>query len=172
MAESAKWYIVHTYSGYENKVAQTLGKMVENRRLSDLIQEITIPTETVVEIKDNKRREIERKIFPGYVFVKMIITNETWYIVRNTRGVTGFLGTTTKPVPLTQQEIDSLGVERHAVDVNFDIGDSVKISGGPLDGFVGTVEEIDRDKQTAKVKVSMFGRETSADVELAYVTLL
>jgi transcription termination/antitermination protein NusG len=172
MAESAKWYIVHTYSGYENKVAQTLGKMVENRRLSDLIQEITIPTETVVEIKDNKRREIERKIFPGYVFVKMIITNETWYIVRNTRGVTGFLGTTTKPVPLTQQEIDSLGVERHAVDVNFDVGDSVKISGGPLDGFVGTVEEIDRDKQTAKVKVSMFGRETSADVELAYVTLL
>ena len=172
MAESAKWYVVHTYSGYENKVAQTLGKMVENRRLSDLIQEITIPTETVVEIKDNKRREIERKIFPGYVFVKMIITDETWYIVRNTRGVTGFVGTTTKPVPLTQQEIDSLGVERHAVDVNFDIGDSVKISGGPLDGFVGTVEEIDRDKQTAKVKVSMFGRETSADVELAYVTLL
>ena len=127
MAESAKWYVVHTYSGYENKVAQTLGKMVENRRLSDLIQEITIPTETVVEIKDNKRREIERKIFPGYVFVKMIITDETWYIVRNTRGVTGFVGTTTKPVPLTQQEIDSLGVERHAVDVNFDIGDSVKI---------------------------------------------
>ncbi len=170
MAEAAKWYVVHTYSGYENKVATTLEKMVENRRLGDLIQEIKIPTEMVVEIKDNQRKEVERKVFPGYVLVKMIITDETWYIVRNTRGVTGFVGTTTKPVPLTQAEIDNLGVERRAVSVNYDVGDSVKIIDGPLLGFVGVVEEIDREKQKVKVKVSIFGRETAAELELAQVS--
>ena len=170
MADAAKWYVVHTYSGYENKVATTLEKMVENRRLGDLIQEIKIPTEMVVEIKDNQRKEVERKVFPGYVLVKMIITDETWYIVRNTRGVTGFVGTTTKPVPLTQAEIDNLGVERRAVSVNYDVGDSVKIIDGPLLGFVGVVEEIDREKQKVKVKVSIFGRETAAELELAQVS--
>lgn len=170
MADAAKWYVVHTYSGYENKVATTLEKMVENRRLGDLIQVILIPTETVVEIKDNQRKEVERKVFPGYVFIKMIITDETWYIVRNTRGVTGFVGTTTKPVPLTQAEIDNLGVERRAVNVNYDVGDSVKIIDGPLLGFVGVVEEIDREKQKVKVKVSIFGRETTAELELAQVS--
>ena len=167
---TAKWYVVHTYSGYENKVATNLEKMVENRRLGDLIQEIKIPTEMVVEIKDNQRKEVERKVFPGYVLVKMIITDETWYIVRNTRGVTGFVGTTTKPVPLTQAEIDNLGVERRAVSVNYDVGDSVKIIDGPLLGFVGVVEEIDREKQKVKVKVSIFGRETAAELELAQVS--
>ena len=110
MAETARWYVVHTYSGYENKVAENLEKMVENRRLQDFIQEVKIPTEHVVEIRDNKRREYERKLFPGYVLVKMVMTDETWYIVRNTNGVTGFVGTTTKPTPLTQQEVDALGV--------------------------------------------------------------
>ena len=170
MSEAAKWYVVHTYSGYENKVATTLEKMVENRRLGDLIQEIKIPTEKVIEIKDNKRREVERKIFPGYVLVKMIITDETWYIVRNTRGVTGFVGTTTKPVPLTQAEIDNLGVERREVTVTYDVGDGVKITDGPLLGFVGTVEEIDREKQKVRVKVSIFGRETAAELELSQVS--
>lgn len=172
MSDSARWYVVHTYSGYENKVATNIEKMVENRRLQDLIQEVNIPTETVVELKDNKRKEIERKIFPGYVLVKMIITDESWYIVRNTRGVTGFVGTTTKPVPLTQEEVDKLGVETKEIKIDYAVGDSVKITDGPLAGFVGTVEEIDKDKQKVKVKVSMFGRETTAELELGQATMI
>lgn len=172
MSDSARWYVVHTYSGYENKVATNIEKMVENRRLQDLIQEVKIPTETVVELKDNKRKEIERKIFPGYVLVKMIITDESWYIVRNTRGVTGFVGTTTKPVPLTQEEVDKLGVETKEIKIDYAVGDSVKITDGPLAGFVGTVEEIDKDKQKVKVKVSMFGRETTAELELGQATMI
>ena len=166
----AQWYVVHTYSGYENKVATNLEKMVENRRLQEMVQEIRVPTETVVEIKDNKRKEIERKIFPGYVLVKMVMTDETWYVVRNIRGVTGFVGTSTKPIPLTQQEIDSLGVELKEVRVDYSVGDNVKVIEGPLSGFIGLVEEIDSEKQKVRVKVSMFGRETSAELELAEVT--
>lgn len=172
MAETANWYVVHTYSGYENKVAANIEKMVENRRLHDLIQEVKIPTETVVEIKDNKRREVERKLFPGYVLVKMIVTDESWYIIRNTRGVTGFVGTTTKPIPLTQQEVDRLGVESREVSIDYAVGDSVKVADGPLAGFVGIVEEIDTAKQIVKVKVSMFGRETTAELGLGEVSLL
>lgn len=165
-----QWYVVHTYSGYENKVATNLEKMVENRRLQDMIQEIRIPTETVVEIKDNKRREVERKIFPGYVLVKMIMTDETWYVVRNIRGVTGFVGTSSKPIPLTQAEIDALGVENKEIQIDYSVGDSVKVAEGPLAGFIGFVEEIDSEKQKVRVKVSMFGRETSAELELSEVT--
>lgn len=172
MSDNANWYVVHTYSGYENKVADNLEKMVENRRMQDIIQEIKIPTETVVEIKDDKRKEVERKLFPGYVMVKMIMTDESWYIVRNTRGVTGFVGTTTKPVPLTQSEVDRLGVESKQVKVDYVIGDNVKVIDGPLAGFVGVVEAIDTDKQLAKVKVSMFGRETTAELGLGEVTPL
>ncbi len=170
MSDAARWYVIHTYSGYENKVATNIEKMVENRRLQDLIFEVKIPTEKVVEIKDNKRKEIERKIFPGYVLVKMIVTDETWYIVRNTRGVTGFVGTTTKPVPLSQEEVDKLGVETREITVDYNVGDSVKITDGPLAGFVGVVEEIDKEKQ--KVKVSMFGRETTAEIELGQATAI
>lgn len=166
----AMWYVVHTYSGYENKVATNLEKMVENRRLQEMIQEIKVPTETVVEIKDNKRKEIERKVFPGYVLVKMVMTDETWYIVRNIRGVTGFVGTATKPIPLTRQEIDSLGVENKEIRVDYAVGDNVKVVEGPLAGFIGLVEEIDREKQKVRVKVSMFGRETSAELGLSEVT--
>ncbi len=172
MSDTAKWYVVHTYSGYENKVATNLEKMVENRRLQDLIEEIIIPTEKVVEVKDNKRKEIERKIFPGYVLVKMTMTDESWYVVRNTRGVTGFVGTTTKPIPLTQEEVDRLGVESREIIIDYAVGDNVKIVGGPLSGFVGTVEEIDKEKQKVKVKVSMFGRETSAELEIGEATPL
>ncbi len=172
MSDNANWYVVHTYSGYENKVADNLEKMVENRRMQDIIQEIRIPTETVVEIKDDKRKEVERKLFPGYVMVKMIMTDESWYIVRNTRGVTGFVGTTTKPVPLTQSEVDNLGVENRQVKVDYVIGDNVKVIYGPLSGFVGVVEKIDTEKQLVKVKVSMFGRETSAELGLIEVSPL
>lgn len=170
MANAANWYVIHTYSGYENKVATNIEKMVENRRMQDIIQEVRVPTEKVIEIKDNKRKEVERKIFPGYVLVKMIMTDESWYIVRNTRGVTGFVGTTTKPVPLSQAEVDKLGVETKEIIIDFAVGDSVRISDGPLAGFIGIVEEIDLEKQKTKVKVSMFGRETIAELELGEAT--
>jgi transcription termination/antitermination protein NusG len=166
MSEDAKWYVVHTYSGYENKVASNLEKTVENRQLHDLIQEIRVPTETVTEIKDNKRRDVERKIFPGYVLVKMILTDESWYVVRNIRGCTGFVGPSSKPIPLTDEEVARLGVEQKEIEVSYKVGDSVHIIDGPLEGFVGTVEEVDVDKNRVRVIVSMFGRETPVELEL------
>ena len=166
MPEEAKWYVVHTYSGYENKVASNLEKTVENRQLHDLIQEISVPTETVTEIKDNKRRDVERKIFPGYVLVKMAMTDESWYVVRNIRGCTGFVGPSSKPIPLTDEEVAKLGVEQRQVEVSYEVGDSVHIVDGPLEGFIGTVEEIDTDKNRVRVVVSMFGRETPVELEL------
>ena len=166
MSEEARWYVVHTYSGYENKVASNLEKTVENRQLQDLIQEIRVPTELVTEIKDNKRREVERKIFPGYVLIKMILTDESWYVVRNIRGCTGFVGPSSKPIPLTEAEIAKLGVEKKEIEVSYDVGDSVHITGGPLEGFVGIVEEVDTEKNRVRVMVSMFGRETPVELEL------
>ena len=166
MPEEAKWYVVHTYSGYENKVASNLEKTVENRQMQDLIQEVRVPTELVTEIKDNKRREVERKIFPGYVLVKMVLTDESWYIVRNIRGCTGFVGPSSKPIPLTDEEIAKLGVEKKEVEVSYEVGDSVNITGGPLEGFIGTVEEVDLEKNRVRVMVSMFGRETPVELEL------
>ena len=169
MSEEAKWYVVHTYSGYENKVASNLEKTVENRQLQDLIQEICVPTETVVEIKDNKKREVERKIFPGYVIVKMILNDDSWYAVRNIRGCTGFVGPSSKPIPLTDEEVARLGVENKSVEVSYQVGDSVKITDGPLEGFIGVVEEINTDKNLVRVTVSMFGRETPVELELDQV---
>ena len=168
--QDANWYVVHTYSGYENKVATNLEKMVENRRLQDLISEIQVPTETVVEIKDNTRKETERKIFPGYVLVKMVMNDETWYVVRNIHGVTGFVGTSSKPIPLTRREIEALGVEKKVIKVDFEVGDNIKIVEGPLAGFIGLVEAIDAEKQKVRVKVSMFGRETIAELEIGEVS--
>lgn len=166
----ALWYVVHTYSGYENKVASNLQLVVENRGIQDLIQEVCVPTEIVTEIKDEKKREVERKIFPGYVLVKMVLTDETWYIVRNTRGCTGFVGPESKPVPLTEDEIRKLGVEgTHSVELPYEVGDSVKIVSGPLEGRIGIVTEIDLEKNKVNVSVSMFGRETPAEVEIESV---
>ena len=166
MPEEAKWYVVHTYSGYENKVASNLEKTVENRQLHDLIQQILVPTETVTEIKDEKKREVERKIFPGYVLVKMILTDESWYVVRNIRGCTGFVGPSSKPIPLTDEEVARLGVEKREIEVSYNAGDSVRIIDGPLEGFVGIVEEVDKEKNRVRVTVSMFGRETPVELEL------
>ncbi|MBR2672546.1 MAG: transcription termination/antitermination protein NusG [Oscillospiraceae bacterium] len=168
--QEANWYVVHTYSGYENKVATNLEKMVENHRLHDFIQEVKIPTERVIEVTNNKRKEIERKLFPGYVLVKMVMTDESWYIVRNTRGVTGFVGSSNKPIPLSQEEIDNLGVDLDTIDVDYAIGDNVKINEGPLAGYIGVVEGIDSEHQKVKLKVSMFGRETSAELDISGVT--
>ena len=170
MSEEAKWYVVHTYSGYENKVASNLEKTVENRRLQDLIQEIRVPTEKVLTVKNNKTQESERKIFPGYVIVKMILNDESWHVVRNIRGCTGFVGSETKPIPLTWEEVKKLGVEKKQVEVLYSIGDSVKIIDGPLEDFIGIVEDIETSKNIVKVTVSMFGRETLVELELNQVS--
>ena len=167
MADEARWYVVHTYSGYENKVASNLEKTVENRQLQDLIQEIRVPTEKVLEVgTDGKRKEVERKTFPGYVIVKMIMTDESWYAVRNIRGCTGFVGPSSKPVPLTDDEVARLGIEKHEIEVSYKVGDSVNIADGPLEGFIGTVEELDVEKNRIRVVVSMFGRDTPVELEL------
>ena len=167
MSDEARWYVVHTYSGYENKVASNLEKTVENHQLQDLIHEIRVPTEKVLEVGSNgKTKEVERKIFPGYVIVKMILTDESWYAVRNIRGCTGFVGPSSQPIPLTAEEVERLGVETRNVEVSYKVGDSVQITDGPLEGFIGTVDEIDIDKNRIRVTVSMFGRETPVDLEL------
>ncbi|MCI6639540.1 MAG: transcription termination/antitermination protein NusG [Pygmaiobacter massiliensis] len=169
MGEQAQWYVVHTYSGYENKVATNLETLVENRRLHDLIQEVKIPTEIVPEIKDGVKKDVERKLFPGYVLVKMVMTDDSWYVVRNTRGVTGFVGPSSKPVPLTEEEVAALGVEVREAAIDYQVGENVEVASGPLEGFIGVVESIDLDNQKVKVKVSMFGRETTAELELVQV---
>ena len=169
MAEHANWYVVHTYSGYENTVKATIEKYVENRGLHDFILEVSIPLETVTEITDNGPKTIERKVFPGYVLVKMVMSEEIWHIVRNVRGVTGFVGSGNKPIPLTEEEIAALGVEKREVMVNYEVGDSVKITDGALESFLGTVEEIDLDRAKVRVVVSMFGRETPVELELDQV---
>ena len=169
MADESRWYVVHTYSWYENKVASNLETTVQNRQLQDLIQEVRVPTETVTEVKDNKRRDVERKIFPGYVLVKMILTDESWYVVRNIRGCTGFVGPSSKPIPLSEEEVLRLGIEKREIKVSYQVGDSVQIIDGPLDGFVGTVDEMDLEKNMVRVTVSMFGRETPVELELDQV---
>ena len=169
MAEHAKWYVVHTYSGYENTVAASIDKAVENRGLRDLITAVNIPLETVTEITDNGPKTVERKVFPGYVLVKMVLTDETWHLVRNVRGVTGFVGSGNKAIPLTEDEIASLGVEKREIVVGYQAGDSVKITDGALESFIGTVEEVDLDHSKVRVVVSMFGRETPVELELDQV---
>ncbi len=162
----AKWYVVHTHSGYENKVASDLEKTVENRQLEDLIQEVRVPTETVIEVKDNKKHEVERKLFPGYVLVKMVLNDESWYIVRNIRGCTGFIGSKTDPVPLSEKEVAAMGIKVKSIEVNYSEGDSVRIVNGPFEDFVGTVDKIDKEKSVVNVTVSMFGRDTPVELEL------
>ena len=175
MDVEAKWYVVHTFSGYENKVATNLKTIVENRRLQEWIHEVSVPTETVVEIKDNQRKEVERKLFPGYVFVKMVMSDDSWFVVRNVRGCTGFVGPNGadgKPIPLTEKEVASLGVEKKEIVVDYEVGDTVSITDGPLENFSGVVEEIDREKNMVRVTISMFGRETSVELELDQVERL
>lgn len=180
MSTDSRWYVIHTYSGYENKVANNIEKIVENRRMRDLILELKIPTETVIEIKDDKKREVERKLFPGYVLVKVAVTldkddrpvmsDDTWLVIRNTRGVTGFVGPESKPVPLTEAEVYSMGVEKKTVEVSYKVGDLVNIVDEIFEGFSGTVEELDTDKNMVKVRVSaLFGKETIVELELDQV---
>ena len=178
MADSAKWYVIHTYSGYENKVANNIETVVENRQMQDQILEVKIPMETVTEIKDNKKRDVERKVFHGYVLVKLavdvedgeyVMSDDTWYVIRNTRGVTGFVGPESKPIPLSDEEVLALGVEKRQVEVAYQVGDLVNIIDGPFGDFSGVVEEIDPDKDLVRVTISMFGRETPVEFALDQV---
>ena len=167
--DDAKWYVVHTYSGYENKVKANIEKTVENRNLHDQILEVIVPLETVVEIKDGSKKAAQKKMFPGYVLVKMVMNDDSWYVVRNTRGVTGFVGSGTDPIPLTEDEIRKMGFEISEINVDYDVNDSIEIIDGPFKDYVGVVQEINKEKHKVKVLISMFGRETPVDLELSQV---
>lgn len=172
MSEKARWYVVHTYSGYENKVKVNLEKTIENRNLQELIQDIQVPMEEVIEEKDGKQKISLKKKFPGYVLVKMLMTDESWYVVRNTRGVTGFVGPASKPVPLTEDEIYSMGVTETPVEIDLEVGESVRVISGPLREFVAIIQEINLEKRKIKALIDMFGRETLAELEFTQVEKL
>ena len=167
-----RWYVVHTYSGYENKVKTDLEKTVKNRELEDFFFEIIVPMEEQIEIKDGQKKTNLKKVFPGYVLIKMIVTEESWYIVRNTRGVTGFVSSGTDPIPLSDEEIRKMGFDDMPINIDYNIDDNVKILGGPLDDYTGVVKEIKKDKGKVVVLVSMFGRETPVELEFSQVQKL
>ena len=173
MAEAAKWYVVQTYSGYENTVKATIEKTVESRHLQEIIHAVSIPLETVTEISDSGvAKTVERKVFPGYVLVKMVMSDESWYIVRNVRGVTGFVGSGTKPTPLSEDEVYKLGMEKKEIVVGYGVGDTVRIADGPLTSFTVVVDALDLEKNKVRVVVSMFGRETPVELELDQVEVI
>lgn len=171
-SDKGKWYVAHTYSGHENKVKANIEKLVENRGMQDVIFEVEVPTEEYVETKNGKKKTKERKMFPGYVLVKMIMTDESWYLVRNTRGVTGFVGPGSKPVPLTDEEVKALGVQEVLPQIDVSAGDVIKVTSGPFESFIGTVENINSEKRKLKVFVSMFGRETLVELDFDQVEKL
>ena len=174
MAEAAKWYVVHTYSGYENTVKATIEKTVQSRQLQDQILLVTIPIETVTEITESGvSKTYDRKLYPGYVFVKMVYSDDTWHVIKNVRGVAGFVGTSgNDPIPLSDEEVYAMGVEKREIVVNYAVGDTVRILDGPLSTFTGTVESIEVDNNAVNVIVSMFGRETSVEFELDQVEVV
>jgi transcriptional antiterminator NusG len=166
---AARWYVIHTYSGHENKVKANIEKIVQNHNnpnMPDLVQKITVPTHDVMVQKDNQQKIKSRKMFPGYVLIKMKVTNESWYLVRNTQGVTGFVGDNTRPVPLTKEEVRRMGIEKVYIELDINVGDSIKVINGPFESFTGIVEEVYPEKETLKARISMFGRDTP--VELVY----
>ncbi|WP_251860700.1 transcription termination/antitermination protein NusG [Clostridium sp. Marseille-Q2269] len=170
--EKAKWYVVHTYSGYENKVKVNLQKTVDNRNLHDWILDIQVPMEEQVEVKDGKKKITLKKTFPGYVLVKMLMTDDSWYIVRNTRGVTGFVGPGSKPVPLTENEVLSMGIKEKQPEVDIEVGENVKVVSGPLEGFPAAIQEINVEKGKIKALVNMFGRETPVELDFNQIEKL
>ena len=163
------WYVVYTYSGYENKVMTNLLKTVENNGLQDVIYDVKAPMEETIEVKNGKKKHVQRKLFPGYVMVKMLLTDESWYVVRNTRGVTGFVGPGSKPIPLSDMEVRSMGVEDVPVRLDVEVGENVMITSGPLESFIGIVNEINTERQKIKVTVSMFGRDTQVELDFVQV---
>lgn len=172
ISRQACWYVVHTYSGYENKVKTNLEKIIENRGLQHLFFDTRVPVEIVTEGTGESEKEVESKLFPSYVLVKMIMSDETWHVVRNIRGVTGFVGPGSKPIPLTDEEVANIGIEVRTINLNYSVGDSVKIKSGTLDGFIGRVEEISEDKKKIKVMATIFGRETPVELDSDSVELL
>ena len=178
ISSEPRWYVAHTYSGYENKVKANLEKIIENRGLQDVIMDIRIPVEVIKEdagVDENGNpveKEIENKIFPSYVLVKMKMSDATWHVVRNIRGVTGFVGSANKPIPLTEEEVLAMGMEKHEIVVGYNVGDHVRIVDGPLASFTGVVEDIEPEKNQVSVMVSMFGRETPVELELDQVEVL
>lgn len=171
MAE-AKWYVAHTYSGYENKVKADLEKTIENRHLEDEILEVRVPMQEVVELKNGAKKTVQKKLFPGYVLVNMIMNDDTWYVVRNTRGVTGFVGPGSKPVPLTEAEMKPLGIKVENVSIDFAEGDTIVVVAGAWKDTVGAVQRIDYNKQTVTINVELFGRETPVEISFAEVRKL
>ena len=169
---TAKWYVAHTYSGYEKKVKESIERMVEYRGMQDLILEVVIPEGTHIELKNGVKKAVKRKLFPGYVVIKMIVNNETWYLVRNTEGVTGFVGHGSNPIPLTTEEIVRMGLEKMDIDLDIEVGDTVRIVGGVFEGQLGIVEAINPEKQILRAKISMFGRDTPAELEFSQVSKL
>ena len=172
MSDRARWYVVHTYSGYENKVKANLEKAIDNRNLESLIQDIQVPMEEVIEEKDGKQKVSLKKKFPGYVLIKMLMSDESWYVVRNTRGVTGFVGPGSKPVPLSEEEVESMGVLEMPVDIDLEVGEGIKIISGPLRDSVAIIQEIVLEKHKVKALVDMFGRETLAELDFNQVEKL
>ncbi len=170
MSEEAKWYVVHTYSGYENKVKANIEKIIENRGMQDQIYEVAVPIQDHLEVKNGQKKTVSRKVFPGYVLLNMIMNDDTWYVVRNTRGVTSFVGPGSKPVALTDDEVAAMGIEvnREVIDINID--ETVRISSGPFEGSVGTVKEINNNKRSVIVRLSVFGRETPVEVDFDNIT--
>ena len=174
MAGNAKWYVAHTYSGYENTVKATIEKTVQSRQLQDQILAVTIPMETVTEITESGvSKTYDRKLYPGYVFIKMVYSDNTWHVIRNIRGVAGFVGASSNdPTPLTEDEVYAMGVEKREIVVNYAVGDTVRILDGPLTSFTGTVESIEVENNAVNVIVSMFGRETSVEFELDQIEVV
>ena len=172
MSQSAQWYVIHTYSGYENAVKTSIEKFITGRHLENKIFRMEIPMETVTEYNEaGEARQVERKVLPGYVLIKMVMSDDVWHIVRNIRGVTGFAGSGNTPIPLTEEEVLKMGMEKHEVVVRYRVGDTVRIVDGPLQSFTGTVEAVEPDKNRVSVMVSMFGRETPVDLELDQVEI-
>lgn len=165
----ANWYVVHTYSGYENKVKVDIEKTIENRNLHDQILEVTVPMQDVVEVKNGMRKQVQMKMFPGYVLINMVMNDETWYVVRNTRGVTGFVGPGSKPVPLSEEEMRPLGIRDGEVTLDFELGDAVMVTSGAWEGTVGNIKAINESKQSVTINVDMFGRETPVELNFTEV---
>ena len=165
VSEGARWYVVHTYSGYENKVKSSIEKIIENRNLHHLFEQVVVPVQDTVEVKNGKKKAIQRKVYPGYVLLKMVLTDDTWYIVRNTRGVTSFVGPASKPVALTDEEISSMGIDSPDFEIDLEVDEVVKITSGPFEGSVGTITEINQQKKTVSMTLSVFGRETQVELD-------
>ena len=167
--EDPMWYVVHTYSGYENKVKTNIDKSIQNLHLEDQILDVQVPVQEVIEVKDGKKKTVKKKLFPGYVLLHMIMNDETWYVIRNTRGVTGFVGPGSKPVPLTEEEMKPLGIKNDNVEIDFGVGDMVNVIGGIWKDTVGVIQSINEAKQSVTINVELFGRETPVEISFTEI---